>query len=231
MSFSIGIYDLFAYTVPGFLYLYVIYAFLQTFGLFRPGLLSLPSFPDGFWLLVFVAVLVLAHLMGHLLDIFAHWFVFRLFKSYKFSDRILERTKRVHTDIDIQYQAKDWGLLFSMLRQRNLEFTRTIDSFEANSILLRNTSFGLFLLGALQIYSLFLSFNGLGIAIAIVCLLFSFIARRRSHMFHSWFLTDIFESSLRYGNSLQDVITYEQKGLYSVADVEKKPAKRRQRQT
>ena len=211
MSFSIGIYDLFAYTIPGFFYIYVIYVFLQKLGVLASGLLNIPVFPDGYGLVIFVLLLISAHLLGHLLDLFAHWFVFRLFKPYKFSERMLERTKNVHSDIDIKFQPKDWGLLFSMLRQRNLEHSRTIDSFEANSIMLRNISFGLFLLGVLQVYVTFLNFSPLGIGIVIVLFIVSFIARRRSHMFHTWFLTDIFESSLRFGTSLKEVITYDQK--------------------
>jgi hypothetical protein len=231
MSFSIGIYDLFAYTIPGFFYIYVIYVILQRLGLSTPAHSGFPAFPDGYGLLIFVVLLISAHLLGHLLDIFAHWFVFRIFRPYKFSERMLERTKKIHADIEIQFLPKDWGLLFSMLRQRNLEHSRTIDSFEANSIMLRNISFGLFLLGAIQLYEIFLKFNVLGLVEALVLFLFSLIARRRSHMFHAWFLTDIFETSLRFGNSLQEVIRYDQKGRGVAPSTEdKKPTRKRQSQ-
>ena len=210
MSFSIGIYDLFAYTIPGFLYIYMVYDFLQKLGVLRFGLSNLPALPDGYGIFTFVLMLVSAHLLGHLVDPIAHWFVYRLFKPFKFSERVLPRVKQLHNDIDIKFQPKDWGLLFSMLRLRNQELARTIDTFEANSIMLRNISFGLFLLGALHTYSLFLNFTLLLATLVIGFFLFSFIARKRSHIFHIWFLTGIFESSLRFGTSLKEVIAYDQ---------------------
>ena len=72
MSFSIGIYDLFAFTIPGLLYIYIIYEFLQKPGVLNSGLLNFPAFPDGYGLLIFVLLLVSAHILGHLLDLFAH---------------------------------------------------------------------------------------------------------------------------------------------------------------
>jgi hypothetical protein len=227
MSISVGIYDLFAYTIPGLLYIYVFYEFLLELRVFKFGQSNLPALPDGYGLLVFVLLVVSAHLLGHLLDIFAHWFVFRLFKPYKFSERILQRAKDLYTDIDIKFQPKDWGLLFSIIRQRNQEHARTIDSFEANSIMLRNISFGLFLLGALQVYSLFFNVTLVAIGSAIGLFVFSFIARRRSHMFHAWFLTDIFESSLRFGNSLKEVIVYDQENRKITSSTEKKKPPRK----
>jgi hypothetical protein len=154
MSFSIGIYDLFAYTIPGFLYLYVAYELLQKLGVIKFGILNLPALPDGYGLFIFVLLLVIAHLLGHLIDPLAHWFVYRLFKPFKFSERVLPRIKNLHSDIDIKFQPKDWGLLFSMLRLRNQELARTIDTFEANSIMLRNISLGLFLLESVLIVML-----------------------------------------------------------------------------
>jgi hypothetical protein len=210
MSFSIGIYDLFAYTIPGFLYLYVIYDLLTKFGVSTFDLKMAFAIPDGYGLLILILVLVSAHLLGHLFDMFAHWFVFRLFKPYKYSEKMLNRIKELHSDMDIKFQARDWGLLFSMLRQRSLEHSRIIDSFEANSIMLRNISFGLFLLAILQLYSLTSNLTFLPVVIAIGLFIFSFVARKRSHIFHTWFLTDIFESSLIFGNSLQEVLSYDQ---------------------
>ena len=227
MSISVGIYDLFAYTIPGLLYVYVTYELLQKLGLLKFSLLNPPILPDGYGLIAFVLLVVSAHILGHLLDKFAHWFVFRLFKPYKFSERMLQRTKDVYPDIDINFQPKDWGLLFSMLRMRNQEHARTIDTFEANSIMLRNISLGFFLLGVLQIYSTFLNLNILAIGIAVLLFILSIVARRRSHMFHMWFITDIFESSLKYGNNLKEVIAYDQEAQKEVPySTRKKSAKK-----
>jgi len=208
MSLTIGIYDLFAYTIPGLFYLYVIYEFLNRLEVIRYRFSTIPNLPSGLGLLIFVLLVVAAHLLGHLLDIFAHWFVFRLFKPYKFSERTLQDMKVRHSNVDIQFQAKDLGLLFSMLRQRNQEHSQLIDSFEANSIMLRNISFGLFLLVLLQIYSIITNHDRFSMILAISLFILSVVARWRSHMFHAWFITDIFEGSLDYGNNVNEVLAY-----------------------
>jgi hypothetical protein len=211
MSIAIGIYDLFAYTIPGFLYIYVLYVFLSQLDGFKTAQFLPTTIPDGYGLLFFSAFLVLAHLLGHLLDNPAHWFVYRFSQTpYEFSEKALERSKRLYSDLDIHFHPKDRGILFSMLRQRNLEHAHTIDSYEANSIMLRNVSLGLFFLAVLKLYSLFDEFSATTVIIAIGLFVLSYLARKRSHMFHSWFWTDIFESSLRYGNTLKDVVTYDQ---------------------
>lgn len=209
MSFTVGIYDVFAYTLPGFLYIYIIYAFISRIEGFRLAQLTLPTIPDGYGLLILVLFLVLAYMLGHLFDVFAHWFVFRLFRSHKFSDAMLERTKKLHADLDIRFKPKDRGLLFSMLRQRNIEHAHIIDSFEATSIMLRNISLGSFLLALLQIPSIFLNLSMFSIAVVFGLLVISIVARKRSQMFHAWSITEIFESSLRYGNSLNEVLAYD----------------------
>jgi len=209
MSLTIGIYDLFAYTIPGLFYLVVMYASLRQFGIVQLGISNIPDIPSGLGLLVFILVVVAAHLLGHLLDIFAHWFVFRLFKPFKYSERVLENMKATHSNVGICFEPKDWGLLFSMLRQRSQEHAQLIDSFEANSIMLRNISLGLFLLVLLQIDSLITSFNPLSLILAIGLFVLSIVARKRSHMFHAWFLTDIFESSLDYGKNVNEVLAYQ----------------------
>ena len=183
-----------------------------TFDDFKPGQLIPATIPDGYGLLLFTLLLVSAHLLGHLLDNPAHWFTYRLSrKPYEFAEKALERSKRVHAELDIHFQPNDRGILFSMLRQRNLEHAHTINSYEANSIMLRNVSLGFFLLGCLEAYSLLDKLSPIPLTIAIGSFALSYLARKRSYMFHSWFWTDIFESSLRYGGTLQDVIAYDHK--------------------
>jgi hypothetical protein len=223
MSIAIGIYDLFAYTIPGFLYIYVLYVFLLQFDEFKTEQFIPTTIPEGYGLLLFTLILVSAHLLGHLLDNPAHWFTYRFSQTpYEFSEKALERSKKLYADLDIHFQPKDRGILFSMLRQRNLEHAHTIDSYEANSIMLRNVSLGLFLLAGLKVYSLFEIFSLPTLILAMGLLALSYVARKRSHMFHSWFWTDIFESSLRYGNTLKEVVTYEQPDRRISADTRTK---------
>ena len=208
MSITVGIYDLFAYTVPGLFYLFVIYQFLQRFGVTNLNLSNITDIPSGASLFVFVLVFATAHLLGHLLDIFAHWFVHRLLRRRSLSAKALQQLKARYPNIDIQFEAKDWNLLFTLLRERSQDHTRIIDSFEANSIMLRNICFGLFLLTLLQVYMLFVDYTIINLVITICMGVLIWVSHRRSHMFHQWFAAEIFEASLNYGKSLAEVLTY-----------------------
>jgi hypothetical protein len=205
MSITIGIYDLFAYTIPGFLYIYVLYAYLIRFGP-KFGPLKTPPLPDGYGLLIFVLLLVSAHLLGHLLDYFAQRFVFRILRRRSDSERALHELKQRYPDVDIRFQAVDWNLLFTLLRERSQDHTRVIDSFEANSIMLRNICFGLLWLGILQIFALVDSFSVLRMIFFAGTMTLVFVAQQRSRMFHRWFIVEIFEASLNFGSDLNEVV-------------------------
>ena len=229
MSFAIGIYDVFAYTVPGFLYMYVIFVIFSLIGGSKFAQIDWSTISEGYGVILFVLLLGVAYLLGHIFDVFAHWFVFRFIKHRKIADEMLERTKKLHADLDIQFNSKDRGLLFSMLRQRNLEHAHIIDSFEANSIMLRNVSLGSFLLALLQVPSLILRFSWFTVLVAVGLLLFSFITRNRSQMFRSWAVTEIFEASLRYGSSLKEVIEYDRKER-TTSSLRRKVSSKKERQ-
>jgi hypothetical protein len=62
------------------------------------------------------------------------------------------------------------------------------------------------------------SYNHITLIVTIGIVIFCYVAFQRSRLFHLWFYGDIFESSLDYGKSLEEVVAYE-KGR------DRKPAK------
>jgi hypothetical protein len=206
MSLTIGIYDLFAYTIPGMLYLFVILVYLWRFQIVQASISNLSDLPSGIAWLVFVFGIAAAHVLGHLLDYFAQRFVFQLLRRRKDSERALQELKQRYPNVDIQFEAVDWNLLFTLLRERSQDHTRVIDSFEANSIMLRNICFSLLWLSVLQIYTLMSSFSVLGLIFVLGTIILTFVAQQRSRMFHRWFIVEIFEASLNFGNNLNEVI-------------------------
>jgi hypothetical protein len=208
MSLTIGIYDLFAYTIPGLLYFFVIFMYLWKFRVFQISIDSLSDTPSGIAWLVFIFGIAASHLLGHLLDYFAQRFVFKLLRRKKDSERALHELKQRYPNVDIRFDAVDWNLLFTLLRERNQDHTRVIDSFEANSIMLRNICFGLLWLGMLQIFTLVDSFSIFGFTVFAGTILLVFVAHQRSRMFHRWFIVEIFEASLNFGSDLNEVIYY-----------------------
>lgn len=205
MSLSIGIYDLFSYTIPGFLYIFVFNEFFRLIG-WNYFLLS--SVKEGTELIVAALSIMCAYTIGHLLDYFSNWFCFRLLTRYKVKDASLDNIKRRYPELKIQFGYNDCHPLFTNLRQCNLEFSRVIDSFGANNIMLRNISFGLLLLALLQIWIIILDFHWQNLLIIIGILGLSWVAYLRSRMFYEWFFTGIYEASLKYGTSLKEVLGY-----------------------
>ncbi len=208
MSFTIGIYDLFAYTIPGLLYLFVINEFLQTVG--SPHLQSSDflNLPSGVGLAALAAILVAAHLLGHLLDPVAQRLIDIIPNRKKPSQAALDRLKERYPSVDIQFAARDWSLLFSLLRQRNLESSKIVDTYQADCIMFRNLFTGLLVSVILQIANLARGYNPITLVGALFTACLSILAATRSRMFNIWFFTGIFEASLHYGNSLAAVLSY-----------------------
>ncbi len=207
MSIAIGIYDLFAYTIPGFLYLYLINEFLHLIGW---NYLKLTNLPTGNEVIFGILIALGAYLAGHIFDYFAYWFCFRLLTRYKITDASLNRLKVKFPELNIQFQPRDWDPLFVSLRHRNLEYSHVLDTFGATNIMLRNVSFSFFLLALFQVYNMFVDFHVSSLIVTVGSVVISWVAYLRSRMFYLWFFSDIFSASLEYGTSLKEVIEYNQ---------------------
>lgn len=208
MSITIGIYHLFAYTIPGLFYVFVVYEFLQRVGVIQFDLSNIPNISSGISLMILVLLAIAAYLSGHLFDYLAQWFVNRFPRPKRHPEVDLNKIKEQYPDLGIRFGRKDWELLFSLLRQRSLDHSRVIDSFQANSIMFRNISFALLLIGLLHIYTLITSYSLVNLILLICIMVLCGLAYQRSHRLSVWFFTHIFEASLAYGKSLEEVVVY-----------------------
>jgi len=156
MPFTLGLYDLFAYTIPGFLYLYVLYEILNEIlnklGLVKMDILSfLPS--AGNFDVILIALS--AFLAGHIFNDISHWFVIRLFRGQSWVKNGLQRVRQdENPQLHHTFEEKDWSVLFSIIQQHNPQYFHTLNVFESNSIMLANVSLGLFVLAILQTVNL-----------------------------------------------------------------------------
>ena len=115
MSLTIGIYDLFAYIIPGLLYLFVINEFLQVMGSAYLALGDFLSLPAGVGLVALALAAVAAHLLGHLLDPLAKRTVDLVTARTKPSEAALTGLRARYPSLDIRFAAKDWSMLFALL--------------------------------------------------------------------------------------------------------------------
>jgi hypothetical protein len=215
MSINLGIYDLFAYIIPGLLYIYAINDVLRNIGW---------KFVDiGLWLksgqsisiLVIIPVLLGAYLIGQILDLLAnrmfsdsfYWLIHRK----RILENSLQRLKDRYPGISIQFEPKDWSMLFAFIRQRNPEMGRIIDNFVANSIMLRNVAFGAFLFAVSQIVAYITTGFQYTLFNVIISIVVCVLAAERGNQYRVFFFTDIFRASLEYGSSLKEVIGYKDK--------------------
>lgn len=212
MSVSLGIYDFFAYIIPGLLYLFTLNEFLRVIGW---------RFADvGTWLQagqapsLFLAIplLLAAYLMGHILDPLAYnfycEFIYSLRHKRKVYDKQLQYLKEIYPGLEIRFQPKDWNALFALIRQRNPETAQYIDKFQADSIMLRNIALGALLLFFVYLVVFFSTGSWSYFLAALVSLLLSLLAIGKSNKFRAWFYKSIYESAIEYGTSLQDVVSH-----------------------
>lgn len=200
MSITLGIYDVFSYAIPGILYLFT----------FNEGLrlLRLPSVDvsrlDNVAFLILLALL--SYLVGHLLDYISHRIWYRRFYPGQSPERAHSRFED-YSGMRLDFKPRQWPLLLSAIRQNNMEVANTIDKNKATSIMLRNVSFALFLLTiVLGISALTSGFSFFFLLGTIASLIGCIVSLRRGDEFNQWFYQLIYEQSLMYGTSLDEVL-------------------------
>ncbi len=201
MSINLGIYDFFAYLVPGLMYLFLLNEFSSRIGLSSYNLTQL-NLDFGIAGIIVLA----AYVIGHLFDVFAQWFCYKLLTRKSVSATVLETLKAQYPHLNICFEPKDYHLLFVLLRERNLPFTEVLDRFEANSILLKNVSFASILFALLQLPALFGDFSAVKLLLFLGGISVCWLAFRGSKIYHTWFFLDVFEASLAYGTTLEEVL-------------------------
>ena len=200
MSVTLGIYDVFSYAIPGLLYLFIFTEVLR--------LLHLPSFDtakfDNFVYLVLIGLL--SYLVGHVFDYISHNIWYRVFYRGHTEERAYEKFKEI-PGINVDFDPRQWSILFSVLRHNNFELVNSIDKNKATSIMLRNVSFALFLLAIVSAIRTFANgFSLISLLLSIIALIASIVALRRSDMFNLWFYSMIYQQSFVYGSNLKEIV-------------------------
>ncbi len=232
MSIAIEIYDFFSYLIPGTLYLYIFNEILRAAGWkyldiqnwFKPD-----QAPDA---IMFIPVLVIGYLLGYLISPIAHRLfrkpIYQLWDKRKVYKRALDELKEKYPDLNIEYEAKDWDILFQYIRQRNLDMAHILDKFNAINMMLTNIALGIFLFALLQLTQYWLHREGVFLINLLGAVILSGLALYSSNEFRLWFFTGIFISSLEYGGTLKQVIEHkiEQSGILRSSKTKRKLKKK-----
>jgi hypothetical protein len=212
MSLPLGLYDVFSHFIPGVLYLFTINELLRMIGgesVDVASWIKTESAPSPFMILL---IIVCAYVVGHIVDPIANLFFIRIInrlrKLLPESEAALRLQRKLHPKLDIKFEREDWFLLYNLISQRNIEVTRAIEKYMADSVMLRNISFGSFLLFCVQIGRYFSAGGNIFLINGFVALFVSIFAYLKSTAFRAWYFSSIFEASLEYGFSLEEVVGY-----------------------
>lgn len=186
----ISIYDFFAYTLPGSFYLAVIFytgISLRFTDFDFQRLSSISTFQT-------IALAIIAYVIGIVFDPAAkRWYW--LFKPKDLPEKVLTNFKKEHPLMDIKFKSNDWSIILAYLRSENQESGVEIERYNANNIMLRNISFGLIVLAAIELVRFFqTSFLIWHLVSFIGCLILSFVTIFESVKFARWFYLVIYET-------------------------------------
>jgi hypothetical protein len=192
MSIRIGLYDFFAYTIPGVFYILIIGFWLNAFQFVTLDGAALNNLP----LFVLFIIVGAGYVTGLLLDPIAYRWL-RLFRSRN-RDAVkssFESFCNRYKWLDVKFSASDWSLLLLTLKHKSIEVAMDVEQHNVASIMLRNISLGflLFSLGSLTFF-IGINANAWNFAIAVISLALSGIALRRSSLRREWFYVGIFEA-------------------------------------
>ncbi len=201
MSVSLSLYDVFSNIVPGLIYLFAIQELIKMFGKSNVDILQMSTSGQVLF------IILIAFVLGHLFTTFTYEWWYRVFVKIYEDKSALEKVKFRFPDLKLKFQPMDSELLLSVIQSHNKNMAEKIEGFRANAIMMRNISFGLFLIGLIELTNFFLNNFAIGyLVIVIACFVSSGIALRGATRFYDWFYRDIFRVSSIYGSSYLEVI-------------------------
>lgn len=204
MSISIGIYDFFSYTVPGMVYLLVAYL---AWNLFGPVNVDLSKFNDALLWGGLIMLVLFAFLIGHIFDSVSHRVWYRLYYRSGSQERAYDQFSKI-VGVKASFNPHQWTILLAAIRHNDAQLADTIDRNKATSIMLRNISFALFLLGVVFVLQaiIFIGVWYVFSSLSIITLIGSAISLRRGDHFNMGFYQMIYIQALMYGDSMDKVL-------------------------
>ncbi len=133
----------------------------------------------------------------------------------QYEDKLaLEKIISRFPELKINFKPTDTELLFFVIRSRDKAAAERIEGHRANAIMMRNISFGLFLIGLVELTRFVINNYPLGfLGIAILSFIFSRVALRGAARFYKWFYNDIFTTSAIHGSTYLEVVRKFQKEM------------------
>ncbi len=189
MSIRFGVFDFFAYTIPGGIYLVLAMLISHETTLGRIWISKIP---------VSASTLLIGGVLSYVIGIlFAGlsknpWY--RLFGPRSASTAAYQRISKTYPDVSFNFGPKQYPAILKMLRLRDTEAGLYVDKHRATAIMLRNLSFSLLCL-AVGVLALYCRGNNLVLPVISATILFvmSAFGATGSHKFSEWAHASTFE--------------------------------------
>lgn len=201
MSLAVSIYDVFAFTIPGFLYLFTFNELLRILGYSNLDVVNINF--SSYWL----PIILLAYLTGHLMEFVSLRLWMRLWYRVPEEERAYKKFMTIKPEEKIDFNPGQWDLLFAVIQREDRSTTERIDRIIALRIMLRNVSFGLFIFSLLNLYLSFQStFSLMHFMEAIGIFALSLVSLRRADYYSILLYTSIFQHAALYGKNLREIL-------------------------
>jgi hypothetical protein len=185
MSIKVGIYDFFAYTIPGGIVVSaILFILIDHFGL------SIDIAKIS--LIEFFVLITIAYLIGYANDFVARRTWIKLFYQKNFRETMIAQLNKSNPWLEVDLSRMDWYVSLMYIRKHNLDLAQEIDKLNVQNVMLRNSSFGILIFAVIFGIDFFLRGYLPNYAIASVfCVIVSVILARESRKFSRWFYHSI----------------------------------------
>ena len=212
MSISLSIYDVFANLLPGLLYLFAINEFLKSVGFKGLDLTVLPGASAT------IGILFIGYLLGYLFNALTYngWYLlfYRESSNHDHNNmksnagRALESLRAQYPDLDFgAFLPRDTDVLFNAIQVNNKDLADRIEITRVTAIMMRNVSFGIFILGMVEIINTVRASSLVYLLVTLACLAASRLALSQTARYYNWFFKDVFRIGSLYGKSLSEVVS------------------------
>ena len=202
MSVQFGVYDFFAYTVPGGLYLFSLMYILASFTGVKFDFASLSNLS----IIQVLLIAIPAFITGLVIDRIAV-FWYRRFEPKQLTKVVFEKVQARYPNLEFTFQGNDWAVLIAYLQRERNETTVEIHRFNALHILLKNASFNFLILSVTAVILFFYrSFDWLQLLAGIGLMIASIICARQAARFKRWFFASTIEAVVARSLEQDDLV-------------------------
>jgi hypothetical protein len=206
MNFSIGLYDLFSYLLPGVLNLYILNEFLI---LFNWASIDINKLANAIYIAI---ALIVAYIIGQLTSALAQIVWYGHYKRYSgIQERALRKLQGRCEGVVIHYRPKEWAVLLEILRRRDKSSTDVAERFKVDSMMMRNLNVSLLFFALLQVGVMIKG----GIAVqpivqAALLIALALLAYTWGKRYDEWYYRAIYTQALSYGPGLKEFLANDQ---------------------